>query len=103
MPILSNAYAQSKSSPDAYKPNLWGLFDKFALSVNPPTLCFQVMFMVQGLCDEYDQPVFNFRNGRKKFMTKDLVSVTAWCKNFDKDTYKDPYKDCFKTADRRHP
>ena len=81
---LTKAHAQGELSPKAYESDLLGLFEKFAISGNPLTACFQFMFMVCGLSEEYGQLIVDFRNGHRKFLKEDLASVTAWCKNFDK-------------------
>ena len=86
-----NAYTQGESSPQAYKSNLCGLFNKFATLGNPLTVCFQVMFIVCGLHEEYGQIVVGFQNDHRKFLEEDLASVTAWCKYYTKESYMDGF------------
>ena len=83
---------QGDSSPDSYEADLRELFDKFDISGNPLSMSFQVMFMVRCLHEDYGKILLDFWDVQKKFDTKDLESITAWCKNWDEDTFSNEFK-----------
>ena len=46
------------------------LFDKFDVSRNHLSIFFQIMFMVRGLCEDYDKMLRDFRDGQKNSTPK---------------------------------
>ena len=71
-------FPQGLSSPDCYGEYLRKLFQKFALSGNPISKPFRVMFMVHGLRADYGKLLLDFCDGTKEFKKKDMGSITTW-------------------------
>ena len=78
-------FHQGDSSPNSYESNLRELSAKFAMSGNPLSKSFQVMFMVRGLCADYGKILFDFRDGIKNFEKEDLSTIIADASNKPKD------------------